>query len=74
MFSGYEWVIVAGAAVMLFGGGTKLREMARGMGAATREFKAGQAEADVEAERARAQARALAETNAGTTEPPAPPQ
>jgi TatA/E family protein of Tat protein translocase len=55
-----EIAIVVGAAVLLFGGG-KIRDVARGLGAAKREFSIGQAEADAEAERIRAEARARAE-------------
>src|ERR1700681_1462679 len=62
-FSGLEIPILIGAAVLLFGG-TKIRDFARGLGAAKKEFEVGQAEAEVSAERARAQARAQAEANA----------
>jgi Sec-independent protein translocase protein TatA len=55
-----EIAIVVGAAVLLFGG-SKIRDVARGLGAAKREFSIGQAEADAEAERIRAAARARAE-------------
>jgi len=85
-FSGLEIPIIIGAAVLLFGG-TKIRDFARGLGAAKKEFEVGQAEAEVAAERARAQARAQAEADAAaqqkivtsstTTTPPAatpPPQ
>ena len=58
-----EIALLAGAAVLLFGG-NKIRDVARGLGAAKKEFTLGQAEADVAAERARAEARALAEANA----------
>jgi Sec-independent protein translocase protein TatA len=56
------WVLVAGA-VLLFGSG-KIRELARGLGGAKKEFMAGQAEAEVEMERAKARARADAEASA----------
>jgi TatA/E family protein of Tat protein translocase len=58
-----EIAIVVGAAVLLFGG-SKIRDVARGLGAAKKEFMVGQAEADLAAERARADARAQAEANA----------
>jgi len=58
-----EIALLAGAAILLFGG-NKIRDVARGLGAAKKEFTLGQAEADVAAERARAEARALAEANA----------
>ncbi len=58
-----EIALLAGAAVLLFGG-NKIRDVARGLGAAKKEFTLGQAEADVAAERARAEARAMAEANA----------
>ena len=58
-----EIAIVVGAAVLLFGG-SKIRDVARGLGAAKKEFMVGQAEADLAAERARAEARAQAEANA----------
>jgi Sec-independent protein translocase protein TatA len=58
-----ELAMIAGVAIILFGG-NKIRDVARGLGAAKREFAVGQAEADVAAERARAEARALAEGNA----------
>jgi Sec-independent protein translocase protein TatA len=55
-----EIALLAGAAVLLFGG-NKIRDVARGLGAAKKEFMVGQAEADIAAERARAEARAAAE-------------
>jgi TatA/E family protein of Tat protein translocase len=55
-----EIAIIAGVAVLLFGG-SKIKDVARGLGAAKKEFAIGQAEADVEAERVRAEARARAE-------------
>ncbi len=58
-----EIAILAGAAVLLFGG-NKIRDVARGLGAAKKEFSVGQAEADVAHERAMAEARATAEANA----------
>jgi Sec-independent protein translocase protein TatA len=58
-----EIALLAGAAILLFGG-NKIRDVARGLGAAKKEFTLGQAEADVAAERARAEARAMAEANA----------
>ncbi len=58
-----EIALLAGAAVLLFGG-NKIRDVARGLGAAKKEFTLGQAEADVAHERARAEARAMAEANA----------
>lgn len=68
-----EIALLAGAAILLFGG-NKIRDVARGLGAAKKEFTLGQAEADVAAERARAEARALAEANAAnaTAVPAAP--
>ena len=70
-----EIALLAGAAVLLFGGG-KIRDVARGLGAAKKEFSLGQAEADVAHERARAEARAIAEANvtptAATTVPSEP--
>jgi Sec-independent protein translocase protein TatA len=73
MFSGPEMAIAAAAAIILFGSG-KIREVARGLGAAKREFSVGQAEADVAAERARAEARAIAEANAATATAATVPQ
>ncbi len=55
-----EIALLVGAAVLMFGGG-KIREVARGLGAAKKEFTIGQAEADIAAERLRADARATAE-------------
>jgi Sec-independent protein translocase protein TatA len=55
-----EIAILVGAAVLMFGGG-KIREVARGLGAAKKEFTIGQAEADIAAERMRSEARATAE-------------
>jgi TatA/E family protein of Tat protein translocase len=63
-----EIALVVGAAVLLFGG-SKIRDVARGLGAAKKEFMVGQAEADLAAERARAEARAQAEANAKLAEP-----
>ncbi len=61
-----EIALLAGAAVLLFGG-NKIRDVARGLGAAKKEFTLGQAEADVAHERARAEARAMAEANASAS-------
>ena len=58
-----EIALLAGAAILLFGG-NKIRDVARGLGAAKKEFTIGQAEADVAGERLRAEARAQAEANA----------
>jgi Sec-independent protein translocase protein TatA len=58
-----ELALIAGAAIILFGG-NKIRDVARGLGAAKQEFAVGQAEADLAAERTRAEARAIAEANA----------
>jgi Sec-independent protein translocase protein TatA len=67
-----EIAILVGAAVLMFGGG-KIREVARGLGAAKKEFTIGQAEADIAAERMRAEARATAEARvAAETNPAAP--
>jgi Sec-independent protein translocase protein TatA len=76
-----EIAILVGAAVLMFGGG-KIREVARGLGAAKKEFTIGQAEADIAAERLRAEARATAEarvaaeaaagTAGGAAAPPPP--
>ncbi|MBV9102166.1 MAG: twin-arginine translocase TatA/TatE family subunit [Candidatus Eremiobacteraeota bacterium] len=55
-----EIAIIAGVAVLLFGG-TKIKDVARSLGSAKKEFQMGQAEADAEAERIRAEARARAE-------------
>lgn len=55
-----EIAIIAGVAILLFGG-SKIKDVARGLGGAKREFSIGQAEADAEAERIRAEARARAE-------------
>jgi TatA/E family protein of Tat protein translocase len=63
MWGGMEIPIIVGAAILLFGG-SKIRDVARGLGAAKKEFQVGQAEADIAAERARAEARAQAEANA----------
>ncbi len=63
-----EIALLAGAAVLLFGG-NKIRDVARGLGAAKKEFTLGQAEADVAHERARAEARATAEASAAATSP-----
>jgi len=76
-----EIAVLVGAAVLLFGGG-KIREVARGLGAARKEFTIGQAEADIAAERLRAESRATAEARAaaegtpaaGTGQTPAAPQ
>ncbi len=67
-----EIALLAGAAVLLFGG-NKIRDVARGLGAAKKEFTLGQAEADVAHERARAEARATAEANSNVTVTPAVP-
>jgi len=76
MLNGMEIPILIGAALLLFGA-PKIRELARGLGAAKKEFMVGQAEADLAAERTRAEARAQAEANARlaetTTPPPASP-
>jgi Sec-independent protein translocase protein TatA len=61
--SGLEIPLLIGAAILLFGTG-KIRELARGLGGAKKEFMAGQAEAEVALERAKAQARAEAEAKA----------
>ncbi|MDQ2909158.1 MAG: twin-arginine translocase TatA/TatE family subunit [Candidatus Eremiobacteraeota bacterium] len=58
-----EIAILVGAAVLLFGA-DRVPKLARGIGAAKKEFMVGQAEADVAAERARADARAEAQTRA----------
>ncbi len=58
-----EIALLAGAAILLFGG-NKIKDVARGLGSAKKEFAIGQAEADIAAERTRAEARALAEANA----------
>jgi TatA/E family protein of Tat protein translocase len=77
MWGGMEIPIIVGAAILLFGG-SKIRDVARGLGAAKKEFQVGQAEADIAAERARAEARAQAEANAAAAAaapaavPPAP--
>ncbi|HEV3156996.1 MAG TPA: twin-arginine translocase TatA/TatE family subunit [Candidatus Baltobacteraceae bacterium] len=63
-----EIVIIVGAAVLLFGG-NKIRDVARGLGAAQREFKVGQVEADAEAERLRQAAQAHPATPPSPTEP-----
>lgn len=67
-----EIALLAGAAVLLFGG-NKIRDVARGLGAAKKEFTLGQAEADVAHERARAEARAMAEANAAAPPIVTPP-
>ena len=73
LLGGYEWVILVGAAIVLFGG-SKIRDVARGLGAAKKEFQVGQAEAEVAAERARAQAEAEAAAQQSVTPtPPATP-
>ena len=64
-----EIPIIVGAAILLFGG-SKIRDVARGLGAAKKEFQVGQAEADIAAERARAEARAQAEANAAAAATP----
>ena len=69
MIGGWEIPAIIGAAIILFGG-TKIRDVARGLGAAKKEFMVGQAEADVSMERARAQARAQAEAAAGDPSTP----
>lgn len=63
-----EVAILVGAAVLLFGG-SKIRDVARGLGAAKKEFMVGQAEAEVAAERARAEARAQVESEAAGFSP-----
>jgi Sec-independent protein translocase protein TatA len=68
-----ELALIAGAAIILFGG-NKIRDVARGLGAAKQEFAVGQAEADLAAERHRAEARALAEANAARATTFAEPQ
>lgn len=45
MPSGFEWVIVLGIIVLLFGS-TKLPSLARSLGSAQREFRKGTQEAD----------------------------
>ncbi len=80
MIGGWEIPVIIGAAILLFGG-TKIRDVARGLGAAKKEFMAGQVEAEVNMERERARARAEAEARAAEaskqgdqpTPPPAPP-
>ena len=72
MVGGWEIPVLIGAAILLFGG-TKIRDMARGLGAAKKEFMIGQAEADLAAEKARAEARAQAEANARAAEVQTPP-
>ena len=67
MWGGMEIPIIVAAAVLLFGAG-KIRDLARGLGAAKREFKIGEAEADLAEERLRAQARAQAEANAAAAQ------
>jgi len=67
-----EIAILVGAAVLMFGGG-KIREVARGLGAAKKEFTIGQAEADIAAERMRAEARATAEARVAAEANPAAP-
>ena len=69
MWGGMEIPIIVGAAILLFGG-SKIRDVARGLGAAKKEFQVGQAEADFAAERARAEARAQAEANAAAAATP----
>jgi TatA/E family protein of Tat protein translocase len=54
-----EIAIVVGAAVLLFGG-NKIRDVARSLGAAKKEFEVGQSEADINAARAKAAAAAAA--------------
>ncbi len=68
-----ELALIAGAAIILFGG-NKIRDVARGLGAAKQEFAVGQAEADLAAERARSEARAVAEANAARATTFAEPQ
>ena len=68
-----EIAIIAGVAVLLFGGG-KIRDVARGLGAAKREFSLGQAEADAESERIRTQAQARARAEAVNLETPHIPE
>jgi TatA/E family protein of Tat protein translocase len=58
-----EIAVIVGAAVLLFGG-SKIRDVARGLGAAQKEFKLGQAEADLAAEKLKAETRAKAEAAA----------
>jgi TatA/E family protein of Tat protein translocase len=58
-----EIAVLVGAAVLLFGG-SKIRDVARGLGAAQKEFKLGQAEADLAAEKLKAETRAQAEASA----------
>ena len=68
-----EIALLAGAAILLFGG-NKIKDVARGLGSAKKEFAIGQAESDVAAERMRAEARAMAEANAAhATAPTATP-
>ncbi|HMD02762.1 MAG TPA: twin-arginine translocase TatA/TatE family subunit [Candidatus Baltobacteraceae bacterium] len=66
-----EIAVLVGAAVLLFGGG-KIREVARGLGAAKKEFTIGQAEADIAAERLRSEARATAEARIAAESAAAP--
>jgi TatA/E family protein of Tat protein translocase len=58
-----EIAVIVGAAVLLFGG-SKIRDVARGLGAAQKEFKLGQAEADLAAEKLKAETRLQAEAAA----------
>ncbi|MBC5810532.1 MAG: twin-arginine translocase TatA/TatE family subunit [Candidatus Eremiobacteraeota bacterium] len=55
-----EIALLVGAAIILFGG-NKIRDVARGLGAAKKEFIVGQAEAEAAAEHARVEARINAE-------------
>jgi sec-independent protein translocase protein TatA len=65
-----ELLIIAGAAILLFGA-DKVPKLARGLGQAKTEFMVGQTEAEIAAERQRAEIRARAEAAAAA--PPEPP-
>ena len=65
MIGGWELPVIVAAGIILFGG-SKIRDVARGLGAAKKEFMVGQAEADAAAERARAEAKAAADARAAS--------
>lgn len=46
---GYEWIVIAGVVVLLFGG-KKIPELMKGFGKGIREFKEGSKEISKEAE------------------------
>lgn len=46
-----EWLILIGVIVVLFGGASRIPQLARSMGRAIGEFKKGQAEIDKEIEK-----------------------